>query len=79
MIYLLGTTDFTKKVNPYFKEFSDCRGSAFVLSQDNVHRGMILGMLAGAATDEVPLHLKEGLREYEAIDREINDFVALYS
>ena len=35
MIYLLGTTDFTKKVNPYFKEFSDCRGSAFVLSQED--------------------------------------------
>ena len=44
---------------------------------DNVHRGIILGMLAGAATDEVPLRLKEGLREYEAIDQEINDFVSL--
>ena len=46
---------------------------------DNVHRGIILGMLAGAASDEIPQQLKEGLTEYKAIEKEIDDFVALYS
>jgi len=44
---------------------------------DNVHRGMILGLLAGAATDEIPESLKTGLREYEKINQEINAFVKL--
>lgn len=26
---------------------------------DNVHRGMILGLLAGAANEEIPVHLKK--------------------
>ncbi|MEA3371179.1 MAG: ADP-ribosylglycohydrolase family protein, partial [Campylobacterota bacterium] len=44
---------------------------------DNVHRGMILGLLAGAVTDEVPDSLKRGLKEYEKIDAEIDAFVKL--
>jgi ADP-ribosyl-[dinitrogen reductase] hydrolase len=44
---------------------------------DNVHRGMILGLLSGACTKEIPDSLKTGLREYEAIKEEIEDFVRL--
>ena len=42
---------------------------------DNVHRGMILGMLAGAASEEIPHVLKTGLVEYESIHQEIEAFV----
>jgi len=42
---------------------------------DNVHRGMILGLLAGASTKEIPEELKIGLKDYMKIDKEINDFV----
>jgi len=44
---------------------------------DNVHRGIILGMLAGAASDEIPLDLKEGLVHYEEILGEIDAFVGV--
>ncbi len=44
---------------------------------DNVHRGIILGMLAGAASEEIPQGLKEGLVEYESIDKEIEAFVEI--
>ena len=42
---------------------------------DNVHRGIILGMLAGAASEEIPEELKKGLVEYANIEQEIEDFV----
>ena len=42
---------------------------------DNVHRGIILGLLAGAATDNIPNELKTGLAEYENIKKEIEDFI----
>lgn len=42
---------------------------------DNVHRGMILGLLAGASTDEIPSELQTTLTEYEEIKKEIDDFV----
>lgn len=42
---------------------------------DCVHRGIILGLLAGAANEEIPEALKKGLAEYESIDQEIEDFV----
>ena len=44
---------------------------------DNVHRGIILGMLAGAANKEVPQDLKEGLADYKNIEKEINSLVDL--
>jgi len=44
---------------------------------DNVHRGMILGLLAGAANEELPEHLKKGLAAYESIDQEIEDIVQI--
>ncbi|PHS32027.1 MAG: ADP-ribosylation protein [Sulfurovum sp.] len=41
---------------------------------DCVHRGIILGLLAGAASDEIPSELKMGLTEYDSISKEIDDF-----
>lgn len=42
---------------------------------DCVHRGIILGLLAGAANDDIPEELKTGLVEYESIKKEIKDFI----
>ena len=42
---------------------------------DSVHRGIILGMLAGAASEEISNELKMGLLEYESIHKEIEDFI----
>ena len=44
---------------------------------DNVHRGMIMGILAGAASDGIPENLKKGLADYEGIKKDIEKFVAL--
>lgn len=44
---------------------------------DNVHRGMILGLLAGAASSQIPQELKTGLKAYEELKKEIGDFVRL--
>lgn len=44
---------------------------------DNVHRGIILGTLAGAANDKIDEDLKKGLVNYESLKKEIDDFVAL--
>ncbi len=44
---------------------------------DNVHRGMILGLLAGAASTEIPHELKSGLLAYDELQNEIKDFVQL--
>lgn len=44
---------------------------------DNVHRGMILGLLAGAATDTIPKDLKLGLVDSETLKTEISEFVSL--
>ena len=46
---------------------------------DNVHRGMILGMIAGARSTEVPNELKTGLKEYTQIKSEIEAFVKIIS
>lgn len=44
---------------------------------DNVHRGMILGLLAGASNTEIPGELKSGLLAYNELKNEISDFVNL--
>jgi hypothetical protein len=44
---------------------------------DNVHRGMILGLLAGAAAAEIPQELKRGLSDHTGIEKEIKAFVKL--
>ena len=41
---------------------------------DNVHRGMILGMLLGAATEKIPERLVEGLTAHKELESEINEF-----
>lgn len=46
---------------------------------DNVHRGMILGALAGASSKEIPEDLKTGLKEYESIKKEIDAFVNIFA
>ncbi len=42
---------------------------------DNVHRGMVLGLIAGAACDKFPEKLKTGLVEHAVIAAEIDGFV----
>ncbi len=44
---------------------------------DNVHRGMILGLLAGATANEIPDELKSGLIAYDELQNEIKGFVDL--
>ena len=44
---------------------------------DNVHRGMILGLLLGATATEIPPELKEGLREGRELGQEIDAFAGL--
>jgi ADP-ribosylglycohydrolase len=41
---------------------------------DNVNRALTLGMVVGAACDEIPAHLKSGLRESEQLEAEIEGF-----
>ncbi len=41
---------------------------------DNVHRGMVLGILVGAANKEIPKHLKRGLIAFDELQTEIETF-----
>lgn len=41
---------------------------------DNVHRGMILGLITGAAADRVPDHLIQGLIAWRELETEIGAF-----
>ena len=41
---------------------------------DNVHRGMVLGLIVGAANDEVPEHLIKGLLACDELKNEIEAF-----
>lgn len=61
----------------YKFNFKDCMLANANAGGDNVHRGIILGMLVGAANDEIPQDLKVGLKEYHSIKKEIDDFVSL--
>ena len=42
---------------------------------DNVHRGAVLGLLVGAASETFPQHLRDGLQDSESIGNEIDAFV----
>lgn len=42
---------------------------------DNVHRGMLLGLILGAANDKIPQHLIEGLIAHEDIKHEVDAFI----
>ena len=44
---------------------------------DNVHRGMILGLLVGAANEEISEDLKQGLVDCDKLDHEIKSFVKI--
>jgi hypothetical protein len=44
---------------------------------DNAHRGMILGLLLGAACEEVPAWFLEGLHDRDALEGEIKAFAEL--
>lgn len=44
---------------------------------DNVHRGMVLGLIVGAANDEIPSHLMQGLVAFEELKTEIADFTEI--
>ena len=39
-----------------------------------MHRGMVLGMLAGAAAEKIPPKLKGGLANRDALTQEIDGF-----
>ncbi|MBT8368644.1 MAG: ADP-ribosylglycohydrolase family protein [Deltaproteobacteria bacterium] len=41
---------------------------------DNVHRGMILGLVVGAASDDLPEHLRHGLAALEGLQQEVEEF-----
>jgi ADP-ribosylglycohydrolase len=64
-------------LHKYKFDFKDCILANANAGGDNVHRGIILGMLAGAANDKIPHELKAGLKEYEHIKKEIDDFISL--
>ena len=44
---------------------------------DNVHRGMVLGILMGAANEEMPENLKQGLIAIDELQAEIEAFSAI--
>ncbi|MDX1588297.1 MAG: ADP-ribosylglycohydrolase family protein [Oleiphilaceae bacterium] len=46
---------------------------------DSVHRGMVLGLLLGAGSDGIPESWKTGLKDHDALAREIHQFAALAS
>jgi len=50
------------------------RGCAGHAGGDNVHRGMVPGLIVGAANDELPQHLKQGLTAFDDLQGEIDAF-----
>jgi ADP-ribosylglycohydrolase len=44
---------------------------------DNVHRGMVLGLIVGAAHDEIPDDLQQGLSDYPELQSEIDGFAGV--
>lgn len=44
---------------------------------DNVHRGMILGLIVGAANDDLPAHLVAGLTAHDELKAEIESFTSI--
>jgi len=44
---------------------------------DNVHRGMILGLLVGASCEEIDKDLKHGLVDYDELDQEIKNYTRI--
>jgi len=44
---------------------------------DNVHRGMVAGMIVGAASDDMPEYLAQGLTAYDELREEIDAFTEI--
>jgi ADP-ribosylglycohydrolase len=44
---------------------------------DNVHRGMVLGLIVGAGNDKIPSSLMQGLLAFEELQAEIDDFTEI--
>jgi hypothetical protein len=62
-----GIRGYKDAAHPHLESFTNSGG-------DNVHRGMILGLLAGAAHYEIPDHLKQGLTAFDELKIEIDSF-----
>jgi len=58
----------------YHDNFEQCLLANVNAGGDNVHRGMILGMLLGAITPEIPEHLIHGLQSHTELKGAIEDF-----
>ncbi len=58
----------------YHDDFEKCLLANVNAGGDNVHRGMLLGMLAGAITESVPEHLTRNLLAHEELKTEIDGF-----
>ena len=68
LMYLLNKNNF---------DFKDSVLANANTGGDSVHRGIIIGILAGAASDEIAQELKEGLAQYESINTEIEEFIKI--
>ena len=63
----------------YFSRKHACDVEATLIANanaggDNVHRGMVAGMIVGAANDDMPDHLIRGLIAYDELRKEIDEF-----
>lgn len=61
----------------YHDDFEACLLANVNAGGDNVHRGMLLGMLAGAITKEIPGHLIEGLTAREELQKTIDGYCSI--
>jgi ADP-ribosylglycohydrolase len=55
-------------------DVEDCLLANANAGGDNVHRGMIPGLIVGAAADKVPEHLIRGLAAGRKLETEIRGF-----
>ena len=58
----------------YHDAFEACLLANTNAGGDNVHRGMLLGMLAGAISGGIPAHLLRGLAKHDELAKEIDAF-----
>ena len=63
----------------YFAKYHNVDVESTLLSNanaggDNVHRGMVLGLIVGAASDELPEHFLHGMIALDELQTEIEAF-----
>lgn len=58
-------------------DFTDTLRANAEAGGDSVHRGMVLGLLLAAGSDEVPEEWKAGLKDYGELTEEIRQFATL--